>query len=854
MTERLNLLGSGQVIPTALHAEMEQSYLEYAMSVIVGRALPDARDGLKPVHRRILYAMHELGLTPDRPFRKCARVVGDVLGKYHPHGDQAVYDALVRMVQTFSSRYPLLAGHGNFGSLDNDPPAAMRYTETRLAAIAHEGLLDSISEATVDFIGNFDNSQQEPVVLPARLPFLLLNGCTGIAVGMATNVPPHNLGELVDGAIALVDRPTLSDEKLFELIPGPDFPTGGEIVDLDGVRDAYRTGRGTIKVRGITSVERLRAGRRRQRTAIIVTELPYQTNKAGWIEKVAELVNAGRLDGISDLRDESDRDGMRVVVELKRDADPDTIRERLFSQTTLQSNFGAIVLALIEGSPQQLSLREALQAFLTFREETLTRQYANDLEAAERRLHIAEGLLLALDQLDAAIAILRGAADGSAAKAQMQEQFGISDTQADAILAMPLRRLTGLERQKLETEAAELREQIDRYQLLLSDRRELLKALKAELRSLKRKFSNPRRTRICRSDGPEPDASPTDPPPTAAAAAVTATTAAAESATDPTPRSKPKARSKPKSDPRQLQLDTTPRPERAAIAVTRANEIYWHTDPPAPPSTGDDIVTLRASTETPLVTLTDAGKAHLVNRDAIPPAERAAPLATLLQGAGSKGATPVFTFPWTEELAERDLILLAAEGKIKRTPLSDLDSLSKRGLSAIALKSPDTLAAAAIARPGDNIVLATSSGRALRLPLDDDSLTPASRSARGNQIARLSEKHGEIFVGCLSVAPDAMLVLLTCQGSAKRLPLAELPFTTGGSFGARALTFTDRQDRLRALLAAPDTATIAIATDRGRALHVAASEIALWDRDGTGDRLSLLSEGEAIVGAVIASD
>ncbi|MGL4617994.1 MAG: DNA gyrase subunit A, partial [Chroococcidiopsis sp.] len=324
MAKQLNLLPAGQVIPTALHIEMQRSYLEYAMSVIVGRALPDVRDGLKPVHRRILYAMHELGLTPDRPYRKCARVVGDVLGKYHPHGDQAVYDALVRLVQDFSSRYPLLAGHGNFGSVDNDPPAAMRYTETRLAPVGNEAMLTEIGEETVDFIGNFDNSQQEPVVLPAQLPFLLLNGASGIAVGMATNIPPHNLGEIIDGLVTLIDQPELSDDKLFELIPGPDFPTGGEIIGNTGIREAYTTGRGSITIRGIAQIEEIQTGVKRSRrtTAIVVTELPYQVNKAGWIEKVAELVNQGRIEGIGDLRDESDRQGMRVVIELKRDADP----------------------------------------------------------------------------------------------------------------------------------------------------------------------------------------------------------------------------------------------------------------------------------------------------------------------------------------------------------------------------------------------------------------------------------------------------------------------------------------------------------------------------------------------------
>lgn len=512
MAEQLNLISSGQVIPTALHTEMQRSYLEYAMSVIVGRALPDVRDGLKPVHRRIIYAMHELGLTPDRPFRKCARVVGDVLGKYHPHGDQSVYDALVRLVQDFSSRYPLLAGHGNFGSVDDDPPAAMRYTETRLASIAQEALLAEIGDATVGFTDNFDNSQQEPVVLPAQLPILLLNGSSGIAVGMATNIPPHNLGELIDGLIALIDRPHLTDQELLTIIPGPDFPTGGEIVYSNGIRDAYLTGRGSITVRGIVQVEEFQPARgRHRRNALIVTELPFQVNKAAWIEKIADLVNNGKIEGISDLRDESDREGMRVVIELKRDANTDHVLRELYRQTPLQNNFGVILLALRNGQPQQLSLRQLLEEFLIFREETLTRRYSHDLEQVNQRSHILAGLLQALENLDLLINILRQAPDGSTAKVQIQEQLDLSHSQADAILAMPLRRITGLERQNLQNEFDELAQKRAQLERLLGDRRELLKALKKDLRSLKRQFSDPRRTRISGEIPPWPSTSPKPP-------------------------------------------------------------------------------------------------------------------------------------------------------------------------------------------------------------------------------------------------------------------------------------------------------------------------------------------------------
>lgn len=456
MTDSIQFNGADRILPTALHQEMQRSYLEYAMSVIVGRALPDARDGLKPVQRRILYAMHELGLTPDRPFRKSARVVGDVLGKYHPHGDQAVYDALVRLVQDFSSRYPLLAGHGNFGSIDNDPPAAMRYTETRLAPVSHVALLEEIGEETVDFVANFDNSQQEPSVLPAQLPFLLLNGCSGIAVGMATNIPPHNLGEIVDALIALIDRPQLSDRDLLRYVPGPDFPTGGEVIGSQGILDAYLEGRGSIPVRGIARIEEIQPGKgRHRRPVIIVTELPYQVSKAGWIEKVADLVNDGKLQGIADIRDESDREGMRVVIELRRDAQADKVLEQLYKRTALQSNFGAILLAIVEGQPQQLSLKQLLEQFLSFREGTLRRRYGHELEQTERRLMILEGLLRSLSDLDGLIEILRQSPDGGTARARLQVHFDLNERQADAVLSMPMRRITSLEQEQLQQEAAD---------------------------------------------------------------------------------------------------------------------------------------------------------------------------------------------------------------------------------------------------------------------------------------------------------------------------------------------------------------------------------------------------------------
>ena len=483
--------------PISLHQEMQRSYLEYAMSVIVGRALPDARDGLKPVQRRILYAMHELGLTPDRPYRKCARVVGDVLGKYHPHGDQAVYDALVRLVQSFSSRYPVLNGHGNFGSIDDDPPAAMRYTETRLAPISHEALLSEIDGNTVDFSPNFDGSQQEPDVLPAQLPFLILNGCSGIAVGMATNIPPHNINEIINGLIELIKKPDLTEDKLINIIPGPDFPTGGEILLSSGIQDTYLKGKGSIPMRGVTHIEEINPGKgKHKKKGIIITELPYQVNKASWIEKLADLVNNSKIEGIADIRDESDRDGMRIVVELRRDVDSEKIKNLLYQKTSLQNNFSATLLALVHGQPKQLSLKELLNIFLEYRELTIIRRTRNKLEKALGRLEILEGLLKALKNLKLVIALLENAKDSAEAKFKIMDNLKLNEKQSEGILAMPLRKLTNLETQALYKESEALIQEKHNLNKLLNNRQELMSTMIKEFKAIKKKFGNPRKTKL----------------------------------------------------------------------------------------------------------------------------------------------------------------------------------------------------------------------------------------------------------------------------------------------------------------------------------------------------------------------
>ncbi|MDZ8083455.1 MAG: DNA gyrase subunit A [Nostoc sp. DcaGUA01] len=832
MAKQLNLLSTGQVITTALHTEMQRSYLEYAMSVIVGRALPDVRDGLKPVHRRILYAMHELGLVPDRPYRKCARVVGDVLGKYHPHGDQSVYDALVRLVQDFSSRYPLLAGHGNFGSVDNDPPAAMRYTETRLAPISYEGMLTEIGEETVEFVGNFDNSQQEPTVLPAQLPFLLLNGCSGIAVGMATNVPPHNLGEVVDGLIALIDSPDLSDEKLFELIPGPDFPTGGEIVGEAGIREAYTTGKGGIVLRGLATLEEIPATRgSKRRTAIIITELPYQVNKAGWIEKVADLVNQGRLQGISDLRDESDREGMRVVIELKRDTNPQEVLQNLYHQTALQSNFGAILLAIVDGQPRQLSLRQLLQEFLSFREQTLNRRYSYELGKAESRSHLVEGLLKALSNLDAVIEILRQAADGSTAKINLCSRLDLSEVQGDAILAMPLRRLTSLEQQNLQQEFEELSEQIDLLQRLLSDRHELLKALKKDLRSLKRKYNDARRTKILeeqkgtvgqehRSRGAEGQRG--------------------KGAEEEEENVKP-------SEPAQEAiLEFTQRGYVRRIQTSGKkskieNGLHDH----------DFLIqTVLTDTEKDLLILTSGGKVYPVKVGEIPPttgrSPRGTPLITTLSNTAQGAQEDVVTrFLLPENLETSQMVLLTQQGRIKRLSLEEFTNLTRRGITILKLKDDDRLSFTQFTIPGEHLILASSGGRVLRFAVNDEQLPIMGRTAMGLQAFRLLRN--QQMVGCVNVSKDDQLLLVTQEGYAKRMVASQLRGANRGDLGTQALKFTSKTDNLAAMVKAIASREVALVTNKDRVVRIPVEAIPILGRDVKGESIIQLNRDEKII-------
>jgi DNA gyrase subunit A len=843
MARQLNLL-SGQVITTALHTEMQQSYLEYAMSVIVGRALPDVRDGLKPVHRRILYAMHELGLTPDRPYRKCARVVGDVLGKYHPHGDQSVYDALVRLVQDFSSRYPLLSGHGNFGSVDNDPAAAMRYTETRLSLIGQQGLLEQVGEATVDFVSNFDNSQQEPTVLPAQLPILLLNGSSGIAVGMATNVPPHNLGEVVDGLIALIDKPDLSDEKLLKLIPGPDFPTGGEILNTEGIVEAYTKGKGSITVRGVAKIEQVpTAHRRRMKTAIVVTELPFQVNKASWIEKMAGFVNSGRLEGISDIRDESDREGIRVVIELKREAVPEVVLHYLYQQTDLMTRFGAIFLALVDGQPRQLSLKQILQEFLNFREQTLIRQYTHELEVAERRAHLVEGLLMALTNLDDVIEILRHSPDGSTAKVSLAGNLGLSEAQADAILAMPMRRLTGLEQQKLQEEFEALTARIQELHRLIEQRPELLKVLKKELRSLKRQFGDERRTRIIQS---EPEAN---------------------SPTQSQKSSPSRRRSKSDTASGDTLQPLVPQAEETMVEFSHRGYVRRlsgkamdgkssNIPQKLTIETAEDFTVNRYDTMTDrtVVILTRTGKAYPLNVADIPSGSsrsRGTPLITLLPPSAAKDESVsrqelVLTqFIAAEHPNKTDIITLTQQGKIKRLPLTEFTELTNRGMTVVKLKDEDELSYAVLCQPQDLVVIATSGGRLLRLPINDEQLPIMGRTAQGSQVTRLRKQ--EQLVGCVTASTQGSLLLVSEKGDIKRIGVNQLRSSRRGAIGTQVFQFKQDADRLMGLVTVKSEQVIHLLTSENRLVNFASDSIKLTEKDAAGDRLLKLAKGETIL-------
>ncbi|NET46220.1 DNA gyrase subunit A [Okeania sp. SIO2B3] len=844
-----------RIVPTDLRNEMSRSYLEYAMSVIVGRALPDTRDGLKPVHRRILYAMNELGLTADRPFRKCARVVGEVLGKYHPHGDTAVYDALVRMAQDFSMRSPLIHGHGNFGSVDNDPPAAMRYTECRLQALTSDAMLRDIDAETVDFVDNFDGSQQEPLALPSRIPQLFLNGSSGIAVGMATNIPPHNLGELIDGLLALIENPEITDTELMHYIPGPDFPTGAQILGKSGIRDAYTLGRGSITMRGVATIETLEQRGRPDKEAIIVTELPYQTNKAALIEKIAELVNDKKIDGISDIRDESDRDGMRVVIELKRDAYPRVVLNNLYKQTTLQANFGANILALVNSEPQLLTLKKYLEVFLDFRIETITRRTQYELRKAEERDHLLQGLLIALDNLDAIIQLIRQAADTPTAKQELIEIHGLSEVQSDAILQMQLRRLTALEAQKIEQEHEELLLKIADLQDILAKRERILEIIETEALEIKERYATPRRTIIELAEGELDD-------------------------TDLIANEKAIILLTEQGYIKRMPVNTFEAQSRATRGKsgTKMKE--------------DDGVEhfLSCCDHDSILFFTQRGVVYCLSAYQIPIGSRIArgvPVVQMLPIPRDEKVTSIVAV--SEFTDDEFLVMLTKGGYIKKTPLSAFSNIRSNGLIAISLAEGDQLRWVRRAKVDDSVIIASSSGMAIHFRTDNKQLRSLGRNTRGvksmkliegdelismdilpssivDEIADIDEEEFELEEAELELETEEIedeeteettsvnnrgpwALVITTGGYGKRVPVSQFTLQNRGGKGRIATKFKKKkkkQDKLASLRIVNETEELIMITTRGIIIRQAVDAISIQSRSATGVRVQKLDDADSI--------
>ncbi len=835
----------GRIIQTDLRNEMSRSYLEYAMSVIVGRALPDARDGLKPVHRRILYAMYELGLSSDRPYRKCARVVGEVLGKYHPHGDTAVYDALVRMAQDFSMRMPLVDGHGNFGSVDNDPPAAMRYTESRLQALTNDALLEDIESETVDFVDNFDGSQQEPTVLPSRVPQLLLNGSTGIAVGMATNIPPHNLTELIDGLLALIANPEIEERALIAIIPGPDFPTGGQILGRRGIRETYTTGRGSVTMRGVARIETIEAKGRPDRDAVIITELPYQTNKAALIERIAELVNDKKLEGISDIRDESDRDGMRIVIELRRDAYPQVVLNNLFKLTPLQSNFNAYMLALVAGEPVLLTLRRMLQVFLDFRVETIERRTRYLLRKAQERDHILLGLLIALDNLDAIIALIRSAADTATAREQLMERFGLSEPQADAILQMQLRRLTALEADKIRLEHEDLLAKITDYLDILARRERVFGLICEELHALRAKYDSPRRTEILDVEGGLEDID------------LIANERSVVLLTE-----NGYLKRMPVSE-----FEATSRGTRGK-AGTR--------------SQGEEAVKLFISCNDhdSLLLFSDRGVVYSLPAYRVPMCSRTArgtPIVQLLPIPREELITSLLAVGAFED--DLVLVMLTSGGYIKRTRLSAFANIRANGLIAISLEEGDALRWVRLALPGDSVLIGSLKGMTIHFRLSDEELRPLGRSARG--VRAMTLRSGDALVSMdvlpaeladrvasagaddeaeaeasesaeeVAVSEGPWVLVASASGLGKRVPVQQFRLQKRAGMGLRAIRFRREGDSLVGLKVLGAGEELLLVSERGVIVRMQADAIPQQSRAATGVRLQRLDAGDRLAEVVL---
>lgn len=794
----------GKIVPIKIEHEMKRSYLSYAMSVIVGRALPDVRDGLKPVHRRILYGMYESGTTPDKPYKKAARIVGDVMGRYHPHGDAAIYDSIVRMAQDFSYRMPLVDGHGNFGSVDGDPPAAMRYTEVRLSRLAVEMLTD-IEKETVDFVPNFDGSLEEPTVLPSRFPNLLVNGAAGIAVGMATNIPPHNLGEVIDGAVLLIDDPEADPEALIKVVKGPDFPTGGIILGREGIREAYLTGRGSIRVRAKTRIETLSNGK----SQIVVTELPYQVNKARLIEKIADLVRNKVIEGITDLRDESDRSGMRIVIELKRDTNPNVLLNQLYKHTQLQDTFGVIMLVLVDNEPRVLGLRDLLRHYLDHQKEIITRRTRFDLDKAEARAHIVEGLRIALDHIDAVIKVIRSSRTVEIAREALMSKFGLSERQAQAILDMRLQSLTGLQREKLEEEYAELQKTIAYYRELLADPAKIMGVVKDELLAIKEKYADPRRTEIAAR---EEDISLED---------LIADEDIVVTITH-------------NGYIKRLPVTTYKSQRRGGKGITGIN------------TKEEDFVEhlFITSTLDHVLFFTNQGRVYRLRGFDIPEASRQARGVAIVNLIPLNPGEKINSYIPVKEFRE-DLFLLVCtrNGIVKKTPLSQYANNRRSGLIGINLDEGDEVIGVRLTDGTREIIIFTRCGLSLRC--SETEIRPMGRTARG--VKGIQLRPGDQVVGMDVIRDDADLLVITEHGYGKRTPIAQYRIQTRGGIGIKTLNQTAKTGEIIGGGVVYPEHELMLINASGLVIRVTVSEISAMGRNTQGVKIMHLEGDDRIV-------
>jgi DNA gyrase subunit A len=799
---------AAQKIPINIEEEMRRSYLDYAMSVIIGRALPDARDGLKPVHRRILYSMHEIGLGPNKPYKKSATVVGDVLGKYHPHGDSAVYDALVRMAQDFSLRYPLVKGQGNFGSVDGDAAAAYRYTEARLTRIAIEMLAD-IDKETVDFVPNYDESRVEPTVLPTRFPNLLVNGSGGIAVGMATNIPPHNLTEVIEATIYLIQNPNARLSTLMNYVPGPDFPTGGFIYGREGIRQAYETGRGSVIMRAKASIDRV--GRSAERMAIVITEIPYQVNKAKLIERIAELINDKKIEGISDLRDESDREGMRIMIELKRDAIPDIVLNNLYKLTPMQQTFGVINLAIVNGQPRELTLIDTLNIFIEHRREVVIRRTRFELRKAEARAHILEGLKKALDHLDEVISIIRKAKATTEAREALMLRFKFSDLQARAILEMQLQKLTGLERQKLIDEYKEIIQRIAELQEILANDAVLRNVIVKELREVQREYGDERRTQIIE-----------------AGAELTLEDLIAD-------------------EDMAITVTHSGYIKRTPVSVYRAQRRGGMGRKGASLKTEDVVDHLFvASTHSYVMIFTNNGQVYKLKVHEIPDAAAA--------GKG-KAIVNLLNMPKEEKVAgiipvrafeEGKYVLMATrKGTIKKTELSEFANIRASGINAMGIDTGDELIAVELTDGQKKVFLATHEGMAICF--DETDVRSMGRPAYG--VRGITLDKNDYVISVAAVPDDIEMLSISENGFGKRTKLEEYRFQSRGGKGVINMKTSDRNGLVVAVLPVNDESQVLIITNQGKLIRVDAKTIRVSGRSTQGVKLIDTSDGDMVSSA-----